>query len=100
MASFDDRQQKGLAVLQQGLSPLPKERRLTDVVPISYWTTGASGVVQSLFFGADSGRVACPTEVTFQYGRSEDGWYPIKTAHHYRTYNVASFSTASDDCST
>ncbi len=74
---FDVMQQRGLAVLQEGLPPLPKELKHSDVVPVSFWTTGLGGVVHLIFFSEDE-EVFHPAEVTFQYGRNEDGWHPIK----------------------
>lgn len=76
---FDVMQQKGLAVLQEGLPPLPKELKHSDVVPVSFWTTGLGGAVHFIFFSEDSEGAVHPAEVTFQYGRNEDGWHPIKT---------------------
>jgi hypothetical protein len=72
---------RGLAVLQEGLSPLSEEPKHTDMVPVSYWTTGLSGAVQFLFFAEDSEKAFCPADVTFQKSRNEDGWYPIETPH-------------------
>jgi hypothetical protein len=83
MARFDDMQQRGLAVLEGGLSPLPEELTHTDMVPVSYWTTGLTGAVQFIFFTEDSEGSFGPADVTFQYGRNEDGWYPIRTPHFY-----------------
>jgi hypothetical protein len=79
MDRFDGMQQRGLAVLQDGLSPLPKELTHSDSVPISYWNSDVGGAVQFLFFAEDSEGVFHPADLTFQYSRSEDGWHPINT---------------------
>ena len=75
---FDVMQQSGLAVLKEGLPPLPRELTRSDIVPVSYWTTGLGGAVHFIFFSEDSAGVFHPADVTFQYGRNEDGWHPIK----------------------
>jgi hypothetical protein len=76
---FDLMRQRGLAVLREGIPPLPKELKHSDSVPISYWKSDLGGAVHSIFFTKDSEGVICPADVTFQYGRSEDGWHPINT---------------------
>jgi hypothetical protein len=76
---FDLMRQRGLAVLREGIPPLPKELKHSDSVPISYWKSDLGGAVHSIFFTEDSEGVFCPADVTFQYGRSEDGWHPINT---------------------
>ena len=76
---FDAMQQKGLVVLQEGLPILPKELEYSDMVPVSYWTTDLGGVVRFIFFIEDSVGVFHPADITFQYGRNEDGWHAIKT---------------------
>jgi hypothetical protein len=83
MARSDVMQQKGLAVLQEGLSPLPKELTQSDSIPISYWISDPRGAVQFLFFTEDSDGVFHPADLTFQYGCSEDGWHPINTQHFW-----------------
>jgi hypothetical protein len=71
-------QQKGLAVLQEGLPPLPEELKHSDMVPVSYWTTDLGGAVRFIFSSEDPEGVFHTADVTFQYGLNEDGWYPIK----------------------
>jgi hypothetical protein len=77
--NFDEMRQRGLAVLREGLPALSKELKHSDTVPVSYWTTGEGGAVHFIFFSKDSEGIFHPAEVTFQYGRNEDGWHPIDT---------------------
>ena len=90
MARFDVMRQTGLAVLQQGVSPLPKELTHSDSVPSSYWISDLGGAVQFLFFTEDSDGVFHPADLTFQYNRGEDGWHPINTPHFWnaRTHAI------------
>jgi hypothetical protein len=83
MARFDGMQQRGLAVLQEGLSPLPKELTHSDSFPISFWISDLVAAVQFLFFAADSEGVFRPADLTFQYNRRGDGWHPINTQHFW-----------------
>jgi len=84
MARFDEMQQRGLVVLEEDLSPLPKELTHSDSFPISYWISGlGGGDVQFLFFSGDAEGVFRPATVTFQYGRRGDGWQPINTQHFW-----------------
>jgi hypothetical protein len=66
-------QQRGLAVLEDGLSPLPTEITYSDSFPISHWTSDLGGAIQFLFFAEDSEGVFRPADLTFQYSRRRDG---------------------------
>jgi hypothetical protein len=59
--------QRGLAVLQDGLPPLPRELTHSDSFPISYWVSDLGGAVQFLFFTEDSEGIFRPADLTFQY---------------------------------
>jgi hypothetical protein len=67
-------------VLREGLPPLPKELTHSDIIPVSYWITRLGAAVHFIFFSEGSDGVFHPAEVTFQYGRNEDGWRPIEEA--------------------
>jgi hypothetical protein len=70
---------QGVIVLDQGLPTPPEKLEYSDPVPVSYWTTEKCGAVQFIFcFKSDEGG-SRPADVTLQFGRDRDGWYPVRS---------------------
>jgi hypothetical protein len=75
--NFDEMRHRGLAVLEEGLPSLTDELKISDMIPVSYWTTDRWGVVQFIMHRRADG-VSVAADVTHQYARSDDGWHPTK----------------------
>ncbi len=70
---------QGLIVLDQGLPTPPEKLEYSDAVPVSYWTTEECGAVQFIFFfESDEGGFRA-ADVSLQFGRDGDGWYPVRS---------------------
>jgi hypothetical protein len=88
LPDFDEMRRRGLAVLEDGLPPLPEELKNSDMIPVSCWTTDLCGVVHFVFFLGHAEGVSVPTDVTLQYGREREGWYPIKNGLFWSSHRA------------
>ena len=69
---------QGLIVLDEGLPPSPEAMTHSDAVPVSYWTTNMCGAVQFVFFIERDGDGFRPADITLEYDRDGDAWYPVR----------------------
>jgi hypothetical protein len=70
---------QGLIVLNEGLPPPPEKLTHSDAIPVSYWTTDLNGAVQFIFFFEPEEGGVRPADITLEFGRDIDGWYPVRS---------------------